>query len=382
MARQLFRKAALDKLASPEQLDVMMEVTSPKSWLGLLAMGAGLAAVIVWGFVGSISTKVEGTGMLLRGEELLSIPAGSAGRISELFVRPGDNVEQGEVVARVAQEELEIRIDNLRAEIEQLEAQARARGVSTDSVIGQLYRQREDLEAKLEQEQRALEQGLITRSQVLSTQQAIANIDQQIAANRDTQTGRLNLVDSRKRELLELQSRLATNTAIVSPYSGRVIEVITDLGSVVSPGARVVTMESFDSDITAVFYVPAKDGKRVTPGMPVQVSPATVKAEEYGFILGEVVSVGDYPESPESLQRTLRNQNTVDAIIGEGAPFEVVARLVKSTSTRSGFAWSSSTGPPQQVFSGTPCEAKVKVAERRPVSYVLPIFKRALGLSE
>jgi len=34
------------------------------------------------------------------------------------------------------------------------------------------------------------------------------------------------------------------------------------------------------------------------------------------------------------------------------------------------------------VFSGTPCEAKVKVAERRPASYVLPIFKRALGLSE
>jgi HlyD family secretion protein len=382
MARQLFRKAALEKLASPEQLDVMMEVTSPKAWLGLLAMAVGLAAVVTWGFVGTISTKVDGLGMLLRGEALLPITPGTAGRVSEMFVRPGDNVRQGDVIARVAQEELEIRIDNLRSEIEQLEIQARAQGRSTESVIDQLYRQRRDLEAKLQQEQRAFEQGLITRSQVLTTQQAIANIDQQIASNRDTQTGRSNVVDSKKRELLELQSRLATNTAIVTPYSGRVIEVIADLGSVVAPGARVVTMESFDSDITAVFYVPAQDGKRVKPGMPVQISPATVKVEEYGFILGEVVSVGDYPESPESLQRTLRNQNTVNALTGQGAPFEVVARLIQDPATPSGFAWSSSQGPPQQVFSGTPCEAKVKVDERRPVSYVLPIFKKALGLGE
>ena len=41
----LFRKAALDKLASPERLDVLMQVTSPKGWLALLMMGIILSSV-------------------------------------------------------------------------------------------------------------------------------------------------------------------------------------------------------------------------------------------------------------------------------------------------------------------------------------------------
>ena len=35
MAGELFRKSAVEKLSSPEQLDVMMQVTSPKGWVAL-----------------------------------------------------------------------------------------------------------------------------------------------------------------------------------------------------------------------------------------------------------------------------------------------------------------------------------------------------------
>ena len=42
--KSMFRKAALDKLASPEQLDVLMEVTSPRNWALVYGMG-GLTSV-------------------------------------------------------------------------------------------------------------------------------------------------------------------------------------------------------------------------------------------------------------------------------------------------------------------------------------------------
>ena len=45
-AQRLFRKAALEKLSSPERLDVMMKVTSPAAWLALAALGAILLVAI------------------------------------------------------------------------------------------------------------------------------------------------------------------------------------------------------------------------------------------------------------------------------------------------------------------------------------------------
>ncbi len=44
----LFRKAALDKLASPERLDVLMQVTSPQGWIALWTIGGILVLAIFW----------------------------------------------------------------------------------------------------------------------------------------------------------------------------------------------------------------------------------------------------------------------------------------------------------------------------------------------
>jgi hypothetical protein len=61
---KLFRKVALERLSSPEQLDQLMQVTGPKSWLALAALFALLVVVVVWGIFGSIAITVEGTGVL------------------------------------------------------------------------------------------------------------------------------------------------------------------------------------------------------------------------------------------------------------------------------------------------------------------------------
>ena len=55
---RLFRKAALEKMASPERLDEMMVVTAPLGWLSLLALGVALGGAVVWGVYGTIAKKV------------------------------------------------------------------------------------------------------------------------------------------------------------------------------------------------------------------------------------------------------------------------------------------------------------------------------------
>ena len=67
MGEGMFRKAALEKLSSPEQLDVMMQVTSPMGWIAMAGTGVILGFVIVWSVVGEIGIRVDGQGILLRG---------------------------------------------------------------------------------------------------------------------------------------------------------------------------------------------------------------------------------------------------------------------------------------------------------------------------
>jgi len=64
-AQPLFRKSGGDQMPSSDQLDQLMQVTSPRTWMALTAMAVLVGAAIVWGFVGTIPTRVTASGILL-----------------------------------------------------------------------------------------------------------------------------------------------------------------------------------------------------------------------------------------------------------------------------------------------------------------------------
>jgi hypothetical protein len=101
MARQIFRKEALDRLSSPEQLDQLMQVTSPRGWIALAALGLLLLAGVLWGFFGTIPTTAEGEGLLLRGRGVRQVTAPRAGKVLAVLVRPGQDVEKGQELVRL-----------------------------------------------------------------------------------------------------------------------------------------------------------------------------------------------------------------------------------------------------------------------------------------
>lgn len=363
--QKLFRKAALDKLSSPERLDVLMEVTSPAGWLALTALGVVVFLVIVWSVFGWIPTKVAGQGILIRGGAVLAVTSDSQGRLSQVTVSPGDTIQRGQIVAKMSQDDLTSRIANQRALLADMERQRNMSGT------GGLEAQ---LEQKIAQQQALVARGLLTRSSLMATQQELANLRAQ-AGGRSTQ------IDQMKRDIKDLEARAAAASQVVSPYAGRVLEITTNVGDLVGPGSRLLTLEEMNAPIDAVMYIPAGEGKKVRPGMEVRVSPSTVKSEEYGFMIGEVTKVSDYPVTPEGLLRVLRNEALVESLGGSGAPIEVKVKLYPDNKTPSGFRWSSSQGPPLKVLSGTLCSGQVVVEKKRPISYVLPIVKSALGAS-
>ncbi|HBC91995.1 MAG TPA: NHLP bacteriocin system secretion protein [Pelotomaculum sp.] len=463
MAQDLFRKVALDKLSSPEQLDQLITVTTPKAWFALAAVACILATAVIWSVLGSIPTKVTGQGIIAKSFGVYNIVNDSSGQISDIRVAVGDQVQKGAVVARIDHPQLVEQINGLKTTLEQLKKLDGngidpSGGQNIGSELAELYAltqkikeakaaipyaeadyknavsgQKHDIqmaEISLEQarvseldqkinldkitvlyQAGAVSENDLTNArrdwdlQRLAVQSAEENLAKLTAGEwQDTiMTYRQNLGQAQMSlQLLEeqfaatkatkiaeaedrikkLQDALVFSSEIVSQVDGRVVEVKVNKGDIVSPGARLFSLEREGSTIKleAVLYVPAEEGKKVLPGMEAFISPSTVKKEEYGYIVGRVTSVSEYPATSQNMMHSLGNEGLVSELVGQSASLEVHIDLTVDDSTVSGFKWTSPQGPSAKINSGTLCGGSVTVSEERPVSMVIPTLKKALSI--
>src|ERR1700741_2212491 len=63
--QRAFRAAALDRAASPEQLDHLVVITKPADWILTLVLYTVLVAAVLWGIFGRVPTRVSGEGILI-----------------------------------------------------------------------------------------------------------------------------------------------------------------------------------------------------------------------------------------------------------------------------------------------------------------------------
>jgi HlyD family secretion protein len=404
----LFRRRTVEKLSSPERLDTLMQVTSPKGWLALYTIMVLLAGVLLWSIVGSVPTRVEGEGMLIRGGMLREIRASGPGEVKTLSLRINDMVKAGQHVGELVRPDYfeEVRsatgkYDQATREAWTAEAEDRTTvaGLSADvqsatseiaTYSEQLQKAQEDFRIKSQ----AFEKGLITRSRVtaaerdiVSLQGRIASLNAQIRGNRAQIRAVEQRIRARHREAESIRLDLTglKNTgqfasALRSPVDGRVVEIKKRPGDSVTAAEVVAVIEPESAELEPVVYVTSTTGKQVRPGMDAQVSPTTVKREEYGFMTAQVTSVGEYPVTPEAVRSAVANNALAQEFIGATAKIEVRARLIPDAATPSGYKWSSSTGPGFRIQSGTRVRVSVVVDRRAPITLVLPTLRRTVGL--
>lgn len=415
----IFRKSSLDRLASPEQLDSLIRVTSPRAWLALAAIGGLLLTALLWGIFGSIPSKVRGSCILIRPGGVDEIVAPGSGWVSDISVEAGDMVRHGQMIARVERstsmdqiKSAEAKLHELRARQEQVmlingRSTAEQGAYLADSERGLRAKittaeeQVRTLESKIKNQEQLLEQGLITRQTLLNSRLEWSTARQSIDAfqNEIRQIG-VRRLESRKQtdseqsslaiQLSEAERNLASlmrssdqSSLVFSPFNGRVLEIKLAEGSPVSAGTSILTLEQTGasvSDLEAVVYIAPLDGKKVKTNMDVQIAPSTVRQEEFGLMVGKVKSVADFPSSTEGMQRVLRNPQLVQQLAAGAAPIAVQADLTPSATTVSGYKWTSPKGPDTRIESGTLCSATITVSNRRPISLVIPILRDNLGI--
>ena len=194
--------------------------------------------------------------------------------------------------------------------------------------------------------------------------------------------GRQNQIDEFRRPIKINELQLNRNGEILSDAAGRVVEVLVTTGMVLPPGGALISMETLDADqsLTSVSYLPIADAKKVEPGMQVQVTPDLVERQRFGGILGSVVSVGSNAATREGAMRLIGNAEVVQSLLSGGGHIEVIARLENGASTFSRFKWSSSKGPNLKISVGTTTTTRIRVEDRAPITYLLPILRETSGI--
>jgi hypothetical protein len=94
--------SVLEASSSPDQLDQLMQVTHPRGWIALAAVGLVLALALVWGWAGSVEVSVEADGILLSQGGVLVLRAAEAGVVSRILVGSGETVEPGKPLIELA----------------------------------------------------------------------------------------------------------------------------------------------------------------------------------------------------------------------------------------------------------------------------------------
>jgi HlyD family secretion protein len=349
---QIFRKSALERLSTPEQLDRLIEVTTPRGWWSLYAVCGLLFAILVWSFVGRLPTTISGKVILLPPRGVDEIYATGTGFVTEVLVKENDHVEPGEVVAYVQDKTLaektrgsrrdaELKIASLQQKIPYLERQAKAKKEAADM-------------------------GLI------ASDQAAESVGQLSQARMD--------LESLRNQLSLSNVEYKGQTEIRAVTAGRIVELLTSPGALVQMGSPVMTVAEEKDDLTAIMFIP-KVGDRAKVGMEAQISPAAFPKEEYGFLKGEITFVSMVPARTHMLYELTRNRILNEELSKGGAPFILRAKLIKDPKTPSGYAWSSSHGPKHRgINAGMIGEARVVVENRRPIAMAIPALKNLLGL--
>lgn len=312
---KIFSKEALDKLRSPERLDVMLPITTPITWMALAGLLVMVAAVILWSVFGAFTVKVDGMGMITDSGGVRNVTHAASGQVRSVFVDRGDVVKKGDLLAT-------------------------------------LYLSNEETDA------------IVSRSSIAQAQN-----------DRDVR-GRVLEYDAKAGQKQDSDS-------VYSEYDGVIDEAMVEPGDIVQAGSPLFTIRRTEGgkNLTGVLYVPVESGKRIEPGMSVQLAPNGVDTSQSGSLLGVVRSVSQYPVSQQTTQRGMADNPQLAQWVYsrlQSAVVEVRFDLVADPGSESGYLWTSTVGKHKPITPGSYCTGSIIIDRTPPLEKVFYKFSQWL----
>jgi HlyD family secretion protein len=240
----------------------------------------------------------------IKPKNYVNVGANAMGRIVKLFVREGEKVKKGQVLAQLENIQSTADVDQMKAGLASSQTDAVAAEAALKTAIAQSNSSQADLAQKKLDFQRSdglFQNGLIakqdyeTKHSLYEVAQAVAEQDKarvaQARANVDSAHGH---VTSAKAQLVHF-SDVLNKTTYAAPYDGVVTNLPVHEGETVvmgiqnSPGSTLMTVADMNV-ITAEVKVDETDIVNVTLGQDAEV---TIDAMPNQTFKGKVTEIGD-----------------------------------------------------------------------------------------
>lgn len=127
-----------------------------------------------------------------------------------------------------------------------------------------------------------------------------------------------------------------------------------------------------DDPLYATVYVPAENAAAIPENAAVDLTVSSVPTQTYGVLRGHVKSVDRSAQSAQQISAFLGDSQLGEQFTKKGRPVAVLVKLDKSSATKSGYKWSSKDGPPFGLTSMTIASGSIRLADQRPVDWLLP----------
>lgn len=413
----IFRERAVDSASSPESINRVAPIVSARLWVLLAGAGAVVATFTAWGFFGSIPLTVRGTGILIEGSMVVAAEAPADGRIGDLLAKPGDRVEQGQVLAVVANPLLEAqRIDaeNAAARLREQDANITAAEdvASAAFTVSMNVRDSEcrrridraaaialDFSKAVEVKRDLVRQGLLAESELLTIANATLEIERSLSEARSellriqadrTEASIRRQQDRQRREngisdadalVGQLAARMSAERNVIAPRPGKLVQLTRSPGDVVHKGNTVaIISDAGDGRLRCYAFFPLTEGKRVQKDMHAHVEPSIADRERFGVISSVVRDVEPVVGTRDSFLRIMNSPEVAQDIERRyGGTVSAVIDLEVDAASPTGLRWTGGVGYHKQLTPGTLCDVDVVTEDVAPISLLVPWLKQAFG---
>ena len=345
--RQPWVKRLLPAVAQPRKrvfFDSPGLLEQSSHWAGLVVwtIGAGTTAALLWAFLGKVDQTVTALGSLEPASGKVSVKSPSGGIIRELWVKDGDEVQQGERLLAVENQGTIARLQSVRKQQALLEYENRLYNLLLDRsgyfasadlpappafiagddktrsiqlTVQQTAAQLRQLRSRLQSQQRTLtlksqlvksleplfQQGGFAKYNYLNSVDELQRFESDVTQTREQINGVLaeagRQVSTNDRQILSLNAEAISlteqqrNLTLKAVQPGTVFNLSVRPGTVIAGGTEVMRIIP-DGQLKAMVFLPNTELGFVKQGMPVKLAVSSFPPGEYGYLNAKVVRIG------------------------------------------------------------------------------------------
>lgn len=416
-----FRKNAMQKMASAEDLDKTIVIIGTKSWITIFTIIVLAGVFLTWSVMANISSNIKALGIFLPQQGLIiEVKSNTQGTIKQIYVKVGDIIEKGGLIAELSLEENKRKLQQAKEQLKtenelfkqikkninkKNETRKKIRKEQIERInqqIGYIKEEVKNNKEILDQRLQAFQNRDITRNALTIARETYFRSVQQLdnlVTNKqetiyaDTQSKQQDEVQMEKikqniqtlKDSVDNIEKSLNITKIYAPIAGRITEIKHIQGANVQATQTIANLVSSkaqyyaraEKNLEFIAYVNIINGKKVKIGTEVNVIVDGYDRNTYGFIKGTVKNISNFPVSGAGILSKLGNRSLVNDFTRQGSVYEIKVRLLQHSESKNRLLWSSQNGQDiEKIEIGTLGTAEFVLEKEKPIAKAIPAIKR------